>query len=386
MNKFEQKVVLNDSLEDTNKIFQNRSITCIEDFSNEIFFEIFDYFNGYEIVETFSTLNSQFDKLLHSSSFLIKTHFFLFHYPEKIINTFNQLEIFSNKTYPNLKILSISFSKNINFLDAHRWERIILSYYPQLEKFYLNYYECINNGNQHPINCGEINEFSSSFWIERKWIFYVEIKFMNIEYKIRPYNKKWYHDTNNNIINYSTNLTLTFIYDSILKDIELTLTVTKIYHLEIFDKEISISILVQILNRLSQIITLKIHSLSTDKRAEVTVEQLNMLCLMKSTSKIAKVYVEHIDDVKQINFIFTICPRMKYFQVGLKHSIDFKFFLGNIFNNIKHNNYQLDALCLHIPTTGDEILEDVNEKIKYENLPGHVTIKRVLDHVYLKWT
>ncbi|CAF1082169.1 unnamed protein product [Rotaria magnacalcarata] len=104
MNKFEQKVVLNDSLEDTNKIFQNRSITCIEDFSNEIFFEIFNYFNGYEIVEKFSTLNSQFDKLLHSSSFLIKTHFFLFHYPEKIINIFNQLEIFSNKTYPNLKI------------------------------------------------------------------------------------------------------------------------------------------------------------------------------------------------------------------------------------------------------------------------------------------
>ncbi|CAF1082188.1 unnamed protein product [Rotaria magnacalcarata] len=154
---------------------------------------------------------------------------------------------------------------------------------------------------------------------------------MNIEYKIRPYNKKWYHDTNNNIINYSTNLTSTFIYDSILKE-------------------------------------------------------LNMLCLMKSTSKIAKVYVEHIDAVKQINFIFTIGPRMKYFKVGLKHSIDFQFFLGNIFNNIKHNNYQLDALCLHIPTTGDEILEDVNETIKYENLPGHVTIQRVLDHVYLKWT
>ncbi|CAF3530126.1 unnamed protein product [Rotaria sp. Silwood2] len=208
MNKFEQKIVLNESLEEKSKIFENQSITCIEDFSNEIFYEIFDYFNGYEIIEKFSNLNSQFDKLLYSSSILIKTHFFLFHYQEKIINTFNKLEIFSTKIYSNLKILSISFSKNIDLLDAHQWEIIILNYYPQLEKFYLNYYESINNDNQYPIYSGKINEFSSTFWIERTWIFYVEINFLNIEYKIRPYNKKWYDDRNNNIINYFTNLTL----------------------------------------------------------------------------------------------------------------------------------------------------------------------------------
>ncbi|CAF1148836.1 unnamed protein product [Rotaria sp. Silwood1] len=72
----------------------------------------------------------------------------------------------------------------------------------------------------NPIYCGKINEFSSSCWIERKSIFYVEIKFINIEYKIRSYNKKWYDDINNNIINYSTNLTLKFLYDSILREIE----------------------------------------------------------------------------------------------------------------------------------------------------------------------
>ncbi|CAF1523837.1 unnamed protein product, partial [Rotaria sordida] len=122
------------------------------------------------------------------------------------------------------------FSKNIDLLDAHQWEIIILNYYPQLEKFYLNCYESINNDNQYPIYSGKINDFSSSFWIERQWIFYVEIKFLNIEYKIRPYNKKWYDDRNNSIINYSTNLTLNFIYDSIFEEIERTLTITKIYH------------------------------------------------------------------------------------------------------------------------------------------------------------
>ncbi|CAF0898109.1 unnamed protein product [Rotaria sp. Silwood1] len=386
MNKFEQKIVLNESLEEKSKIFESQSITCIEDFSNEIFYEIFDYFNGYEIVEKFSNLNSQFDKLLYSSSFLIKTHFFLFHYKERIINTLNQLEKFSTKIYSNLKILSISFSKNIDILDAYRWEIIILNYYPELEKFYLNYYESINNDNPYPIYCGKINEFSSSFWIQKKWIFYVEIKFLNIEYKIRPYNEKWYDDRSNNIINYSTNLTLKFIYDSILKEIERILTITNIYHLEIFEKEMSIPILIQIVNRLSEITTLKIHSLSTDNTAQITLEEIDMLFLMKNTSNITMVYLEQIDDVGHLRFVFKLCPYMKYFKVGVTHSIDIQFFFRTIFMKTKHNNSRhFDSLCIHLPSADDKILEDIKETIKYENLSTDFVIKYVLDNVYLTW-
>ncbi|CAF1524429.1 unnamed protein product [Rotaria sordida] len=380
MNKFEQKIVLNELFKE-----KNQSITCIEDFSNEIFYEIFDYFNGYEIIEKFSNLNSQFDKLLYSSLLLIKTHFFLFHYQKKIISTFNKLEIFSTKIYSNLKILSISFSKNIDLLDAHQWEIIILKYYPQLEKFYLNYYESINNDNQYPIYSGKINDFSSSFWIERKWIFYVEINFLNIEYKIRPYNKKWYDDRNNNIINYSTNLTLKFIDDSIFEEIERTLTITKIYHLEIFEKEISISILIRILNQLSQIITLKVHSILTDGTTEITFEELDIVWSMKEISKITKVYLKEINNIKQLNVIFEFCPNMEYFKVGFINLLDIQLFFRTIFNNIKYYNHHPNSLCLNIPTADDKILEDIKETIKYENLPPPFIIKRVLDNVYLKW-
>ena len=62
-----------------------------------------------------------------------------------------------------------------------------LNNFPQLEKFYSTYYDRMNNNNEYPIYTGQINQFSSSFWIQRKWIFDVEIKFMNIEYIIRPY-------------------------------------------------------------------------------------------------------------------------------------------------------------------------------------------------------
>ncbi|CAF4421291.1 unnamed protein product, partial [Adineta steineri] len=43
------------------------SITTIEHFSNEIFYEIFEYFDAYVIFNGFSNLNNRFQLLLHSS-------------------------------------------------------------------------------------------------------------------------------------------------------------------------------------------------------------------------------------------------------------------------------------------------------------------------------
>ena len=116
----------------------DQSIRFVEDLSNEIF----DYLNGCEIVKTFSNPNYRFKQLLYSSSLLIKTHFYLFNY-DKMINISNDLEILSTETYSNLKTLSIHCSNNMIFLDAYRWQKLILHYYPQLEIFYFIYYDDI---------------------------------------------------------------------------------------------------------------------------------------------------------------------------------------------------------------------------------------------------
>ncbi|CAM4824995.1 unnamed protein product [Rotaria magnacalcarata] len=251
------------------KIFRNQSITSIEDLSNEIY-EIFDYFNGDEIVKTFSKLNSRFQQLLHSSSILIKMHFYLFYY-EEMINKDHKLKIFSNKSCSNLKILSISCSQNIIFLDAHRWEHFILHYYPQLEKFYFPYYDRIDNDNQYEIYSGRINQFSSTFWIERKWIFNIKIDNTVIEYMICPYKKTWYDSIHHKNIEYSTSTTLilanfvTSSYGEILfEKTRRVLTITQIYHLIIIEKYSSVHVLIQLISLLPDLITFKIRSLSSD--------------------------------------------------------------------------------------------------------------------------
>ncbi len=105
------------------KIFEVRYLSSVNKFI-DIFIVIdesincIECFDVSEIVKTLFNLNSRFEQLLHSSPLLIKTHFYLFHYQE-MMNTFNELDIFSTKICSNLKTLSVTCSKNIIFLDAY---------------------------------------------------------------------------------------------------------------------------------------------------------------------------------------------------------------------------------------------------------------------------
>jgi hypothetical protein len=54
----------------------DRSVTCIEDLSNELFYDIFDYLDGCDILNAFSNLNIRFEEFIHHSSFPLKIYRF----------------------------------------------------------------------------------------------------------------------------------------------------------------------------------------------------------------------------------------------------------------------------------------------------------------------
>ncbi|CAF3992345.1 unnamed protein product, partial [Rotaria sp. Silwood1] len=87
MNELKRKLVFDKSEEDESmKKYAKQSIACLEHLSNEIFYDLFEYLNGYEIAQTFFNLSYRFEQLLNSSSILIKTRFYLFNL-EKIMFT-----------------------------------------------------------------------------------------------------------------------------------------------------------------------------------------------------------------------------------------------------------------------------------------------------------
>ncbi|CAF4688854.1 unnamed protein product, partial [Rotaria sp. Silwood2] len=200
--------------------------------------------------------------------------------------------------------------------------------------------------------------------------------------------KIWYNYFEEKNIEYSTSsliLTnfLTFSYEEIIfEETKHILTITQIYHLKILEKKISIPVLIQVVNLLPDITTLKIHSLLTDETTELTVKYIFILCSMKEKSKITKVYFKEINDIQELDFLFTLCPYMEYFKVGCINTMDVPSFLRAIFKIIKHNNnHHLRSLCFHAPTAVDNI----KEILKCEKLLPHFTVKHILDTFYLQW-
>ncbi|CAF4721232.1 unnamed protein product, partial [Rotaria magnacalcarata] len=87
-----------------------------------------------------------------------------------------------------LKVLYINFEyEDIKCFDANRWEQLFRQYLPQLKNIYLTYYERINYEHKILKNAGQLNQFFSSFWIERQTMVKIEIHDKYIKYVIRPH-------------------------------------------------------------------------------------------------------------------------------------------------------------------------------------------------------
>ncbi|CAF2918597.1 unnamed protein product [Rotaria sp. Silwood2] len=76
-----------------------------------------------------------------------------------------------------------------------RWERLILRYLPQLEKFNLGCFAHIDGNPKYPIYSALPNQFNTSFWFKRQWTLQTEIFNRPIKYLVCPY--RWYDDTKN---------------------------------------------------------------------------------------------------------------------------------------------------------------------------------------------
>ncbi|CAF4353286.1 unnamed protein product, partial [Adineta steineri] len=110
---------------------------------------------------------------------------------------FECFEVLISKIGSKLKFFSFkNYHRNIDYFNASRWENLILKFMPQLDKFYLKYTENVDRILRDRDNNEETNDFTRSFWIERKWILEIEINNQNILFSILPYKKQWFDEEN----------------------------------------------------------------------------------------------------------------------------------------------------------------------------------------------
>jgi hypothetical protein len=321
---------------------------------------------------------------------------------------FDEFEMFIRQIRPKLKVLIfITLSEEIAYLDAHRWEQLIVQDLPQLEKFSLRYYENIDDDEDHEpqINFEGSNPFLSSFWLERQWILDLEIESENIVYSIGPYKyilknfykinqfiscrKRWYEQPNvdNSTMEFSKSgrLSLSYIpssesYELLIMHIKNILNVTQIHHLEISEEKLCFDILMQITNSLPQVTTMKLHSLSLDQARDSETDELIIFPSTESINHITKVYLEKMFAIEEVYSLMKLCRYMSYLKVDSFDNMKVDVFIRNVLKKINHDaNPHLRLLCFPAPATDDSMIKTL------ETMKNDYIIKRVGDHIFLQW-
>jgi hypothetical protein len=98
----------------------------------------------------------------------------------------DKLEIFIVETGCNLKVLRVITSYERHYLDSDQWEQLIIDYLPDLEEFYLQYYEVVDPEAGASDTLAPDN-FRSLFWIEQQWLLDVEMNSSKIVCSIQRY-------------------------------------------------------------------------------------------------------------------------------------------------------------------------------------------------------
>ncbi|CAF1019152.1 unnamed protein product [Adineta steineri] len=315
--------------------------------------------------------------------------------------TFDETETFISNIQCKLKGLTlIIHSRDLNFFNANRWEQILQEYLPELEIFSFQNCSFIDSSDHYelPIHFQESNKYNSSFWIERQWIFEIRIDEAKFYYIISPYKKRWYENNLHQQIIYSPvefyksnqliidNIDRDGCYKLVNLDIKHALSVSSFYHLEITEEDIFIGILIQILDLLLELKTLKISTFSMNPPKNLSDMELSALLSIKVKSSISKVYLEEMIDIQQIYFLMNLCPHMEYLKVGDIDNIQSESILRTIFKKIMDDaNHYLRLLCFTIPAADDKLIKKLENMINTEQLLINFTIQPAFDDVYIQW-
>ncbi|CAF1513057.1 unnamed protein product [Rotaria sordida] len=126
MDSNKRKLSLKYSFNETKKFKKKKLITSIENLSNEILYEIFDYLDGCQTFQSFGNLNYRFDELLKSSSFLFKIDDVSILNLNEIISLNKQ--IFSLKLYTSSHVQQLLLSSFIIDSPLHHLQSFSVSY------------------------------------------------------------------------------------------------------------------------------------------------------------------------------------------------------------------------------------------------------------------
>ncbi len=162
-----------------------------------------------------------------------------------------------------------------------------------------------------------------------------------------------------------------------------TLILTQFYHLIVDMETVSGEELVEVLHDLPKIISLKLHRVIPFQQFDSSEEDEEQKCFIQvsETNKITEIYLEQMNDFKELDFLLGLCRHIKHLQ-----KINIESFIREILARITgDSNHYLCLLCLRIPTADDQLIEKLQKIIDADTRLVDCTIKRIMDKIFLQW-
>lgn len=181
---------------------------------------------------------------------------------------------------------------------------------------------------------------------------------------------------------------------SLSKTTDPTLVLTQFYHLIVDMKTIPMEELVELLSELSNVISLKLHCVtpfetfdsSEEDSDDEEDEDQKLLAQVSETNQITEVYLEQINDFKELDSLLRLCRHVKHLYINSLHNINIESFIHQILIRITDDlNKDLCLLCLRVPTVDDQLIEKLKKIIDSNTRFNGYTIERFMDKIHLQW-
>jgi hypothetical protein len=205
------------------------------------------------------------------------------------------------------------------------------------------------------------------------------------------FRKRWYEypkDISDNSpieISKTTQLTMTSLDfdEEIFLYTKRVLTIAQIYYLEISDCQFFINNIIQLIDLLPDLTTLKIDSLTYDT---TYAGKLVKLGSKKRTCNITKVYIKEINEIPELYFLLEHCPRIEYLELDYIAEMNMTSLLRIIMERSKRKyNEHLRSMCFHVPGADNDTITNLKTMISDLILSVDYKIERILENIYFQW-
>ncbi|CAF1437534.1 unnamed protein product [Adineta steineri] len=331
---------------------------------------------------------------------------------------FDNFELLAKDLFHNLQVLRLYASLRIEYLDANRWQNLILSYIPNLITFDFQYiYFADFEDNMMSSYENLIKNFTTSFWTERQCFFSTQDSFGYngddfLFFSVKPYERTTFilggiieekvnfdsvhhieiYDAPviNKCGNYFPNTTkLSFtsdwtpkgnFIDSILPRI---ISLKQLTEIVVEDVPIYFMDLVKLLSVAVNLHTLKFDYISIDEINPVTIQQDVIFQLVSKTNVVKDLTSTYDCSLEIVQLLFALCPRLQHLELHYNFTDFLTSLMRLILSKTSNNNHYLSSLCFIEETNETE--ENLKMMIKNDKLLDDYMLECIDKKVYIWW-